>query len=114
MNSQSGQHEQRDLVLAVSDQSQLLPLRDWLDGQPGVEATLTPGLPGEGEQGSFDVVTVLAGSSGVVAAIKVLPAFIRSRRSDFHIRTVVKGQKFVLDASNVEDLMPVLERLLDE
>jgi hypothetical protein len=59
---------------------------------------------------------VLAGSSGVavVAAIKTLPDFIRSRRSGFRIETTVHGRPFVLDATNVDDVMPILEQLLGD
>ena len=71
-----------------------------------------PGVPGAGEQGALDVLTVLAAGGGLVSAIKVLPEFIRSRRSGFRIETTVRGEKLVLEASNVDDLLPVLERLL--
>jgi hypothetical protein len=102
------------LELAVSDQSQLPMLREWLRAQPGVKVGVLPGTPGAGEQGALDVLTVVAGSSGLVAAVKVLPEFIRSRRSGFHIETTARGKKLIIDATNVEDIMPVLERLLDE
>jgi len=57
---------------------------------------------------------VLAGSSGLVAAIKILPEFIRSRRSGFRIETTVRGEKFVLEATNVQDVLPIVERLLSD
>jgi hypothetical protein len=81
--------------------------------QPGVDVAVTPGTPGPGELGVLDVLVVLAGSSGVVGAIRTLPAFIRSRRSGIRIETTVDGQPFVLDATNVDEVMPILERLLD-
>ncbi|WP_329314896.1 effector-associated constant component EACC1 [Streptomyces sp. NBC_01262] len=104
----------------MSDPSQLSSLRDWLrEGlrtQPGFEVTVVAGAPGPGELGVLDVVSVLAGSSGVavVAAIKTLPDFIRSRRSGFRIETTVHGRPFVLDATNVDDVMPILEQLLGD
>lgn len=113
-------HAEPGIELAVSDPSQLSSLRDWLrEGlrtQPGFEVTVVAGTPGPGELGVLDVVSVLAGSSGVavVAAIKTLPDFIRSRRSGFRIETTVHGRPFVLDATNVDDVMPILEQLLGD
>jgi hypothetical protein len=60
------------------------------------------------------VLSVLVGSGGAVAAIRVLPDFIRSRRSGFRIETTVKGQPFVLDATNMDEVLPILERLLGD
>jgi Effector Associated Constant Component 1 len=114
MAFEDGPHGPVMLELAVSEQSQLPVLREWLRGQQGVEVAVMPGTPGDGEQGALDILTVVAGSSGLVAAIKILPEFIRSRRSGFHIETTVRGKKLVIDASNVEDVLPLLERLLDE
>ncbi|KPI29333.1 hypothetical protein OK074_6780 [Actinobacteria bacterium OK074] len=104
--------ERQKVELAVSDPSQLASLRDWLRGQQDVEVRVTPGVPGAGEQGALDVLAVLASSSGMIAAIRVLPEYIRSRRSGFRIETTVRGEKLVLDATNVDDVLPVLERLL--
>jgi membrane-associated two-gene conflict system component 1 (EACC1) len=112
ISSSSG--ERHEVELAVSDPAQLSSLRDWLRGQPDVSVAVTPGTPGPGEQGALDVLTVLAGSSGLVAAIKVLPEFIRSRRSGFRIEATVRGEKLVLDATNVDEVLPVLERLLGD
>lgn len=110
----SGDADEGGIVFAVSDQAQLSALRGWLREGAGVETAVTPGVPGEGELGVLDVLTVLAGSSGVAAAVKVLPDFIRSRRSGFHIETTVRGKPFKLDATNVDEVLPILERLLDE
>lgn len=104
----------REVGLGVSDPAQFAELGAWLRGYEGVEVAVTPATPGAGEQGALDVLTVLGGSGGLVAALRVLPAFIRSRRSGFHIETTVRGEKLVLDATNVDDLLPVLERLLGE
>ena len=102
------------IKLSVSDPSQLSSLRDWMRGQPGIEVTVVPGQPRAGELGVLDVLTVLAGSSGVVGAIKTLPDFIRSRRSGLRIEMTVKGQAFILDATNIDEVMPILERLLHD
>jgi hypothetical protein len=110
-DSRAGQEQ---VSLAVSDLSQLRSLRQWLGHTPSVEVGLTPGQPDSGELGAVDVLTVLASSTGLVAAIKVLPEFIRSRRSGFRIETTVRGKRFVLDATNSDDLIPVIEKLLSD
>ncbi|WP_327074433.1 hypothetical protein OG196_31830 [Kitasatospora purpeofusca] len=104
----------QEIVLVVSDQSQLAALRDWLRGQPGIGVAVAPGRPATGELGALDVLTVLAGGGGLVAAFRTLPDFIRSRRSGFRIETTVRGEQFVLEATNIDEVMPLLERLLDE
>jgi Effector Associated Constant Component 1 len=112
--SEEGVQTTGGIGLAVSDPAQLSALRDWLRGRPEVEVALVAGRPQPGELGSLDVLSVLAGSSGLVAALKTLPDFIRARRSDFRIETTVRGKKFVLDAKNADDVLPILERLLGD
>jgi Effector Associated Constant Component 1 len=103
------------IELAISDPSQLSPLREWLRGQPGVEVSAVPGRHGPGELGVVDVLSMLGGSSVLVAAIKTLPDFIRSRRRTVRIETTINGHPFVLDAANVdEEVAKILEKLLDE
>lgn len=99
--------------LAVSDPAQLSSLTRWLTAAGQVQAKRVPGRPGPGELGAIDVLTIAASSSALIAAVRVLPEFIRSRRSGFHIEVTVKGKSFTIDASNVVDVLPTLERLLD-
>jgi hypothetical protein len=98
--------------LAVSNPADLSSLRDWLRAQPDVEVRLASGVPAPGELGVADVVTVLASSSGVVAAIKTLPAFLRARSPKLRIEATIRQRRFTLDATNVEDVLPIIERLL--
>ncbi|MFF7454290.1 hypothetical protein [Kitasatospora sp. NPDC008115] len=103
------------IELSASDPSQLTSLERWLsDGRAGFEVARTAGTPGPGEQGALDVLAVLGGTSGIVAALRILPDFIRSRRKHFHIEIVHEGRTIVLDAENVDEVLPVLERLLGE
>jgi membrane-associated two-gene conflict system component 1 (EACC1) len=102
------------IELEVSDQAHLPSLRDWFREQPGLEVSLTGRVPSAGELGALDTITILAGSGGLIAAIKTLPDFIRSRRAGFHIEATVRGQSFVMDATNVEEILPILQQLLDE
>lgn len=103
-----------EISLAVSELAELGVLRAWLSQVSQLELEIAPGTPGPGEQGVQDVLTVLASAPALIAAVKVLPEFIRSRRSGFRIEATVRGRKFVVDATNSEDLLAALERLLDE
>lgn len=118
MSSEDGPAKLRTISLSVSDQSQLPSLRYWLRGQQDVEVTVTPGTPGRGEQGAIDVLTLIASSGSLIAAIKILPEFIRSRRSHFRIEITANGEQLSLIASNVatniDEVMPILERLLND
>jgi len=109
-----GEHTARELLqLAVSDPAQLPSLTGWLTTAGPVQVERESGRPGSGEQGAMDVLTILASSSALVAAIKILPEFIRSRRSGFHIKVTLKGKAFTINADNAGDVLPVLEKLLD-
>ncbi|MDH6118825.1 hypothetical protein [Kitasatospora sp. GAS204B] len=88
-------HQQRAIALAVSDPAELRSLREHLRRVSGAEVVQLPGRPGPGEQGAWDILEVLAGSSGVLAVvIKALPDFIRSRRSDITV-TVTSGERSI-------------------
>jgi Effector Associated Constant Component 1 len=102
------------IELSTSDQSQLGSLQQVLCLTPGIRVNRVPGIPATGEQGALDVLTVLASSGGLVTAIKVLPEYLRSRRTGLSITMTVRGMPFNLTATNVEEVMPVLERLLNE
>ncbi|WP_328910731.1 hypothetical protein OG230_15090 [Streptomyces sp. NBC_00234] len=110
-----GSEGTRGVELAPSQQGELGSLRKWLTlAAPGVEVRQVAGTPGPGEQGAFDVLSVVAASTGLVAAIKVLPQFLRAKRSDLSVTVTVRGKKLTVDARNVEEVMPILERLLDD
>lgn len=103
------------MELEVSDPSQLRSLQDFLAwAAPDVIVSRTTGVPGAGQLGVLDVLAIAASSSGLVAAIKVLPEFLRSRKTGLSITTTVKGQPFSLTATNIDEVMPVLESLLHD
>jgi hypothetical protein len=102
------------IEFSISDYAELGSLQRRLGWTPDVRVVRIAGQPGSGEQGAPDVLTVLAGSSGLVAALKMIPEFLRSRRAGLSITTTVKGREFILDATNIDEVMPILERLLDE
>lgn len=100
--------------LQVSDHAQLGALQEYLRlAVPDVRVLRDAGQPGPHEQGALDVLTMLAGGSGLIAAIKVLPEFLRSRRTGVSITMTIKDQPFTLTATNIDEVMPILERLLD-
>jgi hypothetical protein len=100
--------------LFISDQSQLGPLRDFLAlAVPGVQVSVSGEGPGPGEQGALDMLVLVASSGGVLAVIRVLPEFLKARRTGISITAKVKGEPFTLTATNVDEVMPILERILD-
>jgi hypothetical protein len=114
-NTLSDTHSESAIDLVVSDPAELSSLRKWLEaGAPGTGIALRPGVPGVGEQGAIDILSVIAGSSVLVSAIQTLPEFLRSRRSEISITATVKGEPVTLTARNVAEVLPVLERLLDD
>lgn len=101
------------LVLSVSDQAELRPLREWLAEVPDVRVRQESGTPAPGEQGVLDYVTVIASSGGLIAAIRMLPAFVRARLPELKVTMTLGDKKFTIDAKNVDDVVPVLEKLID-
>jgi hypothetical protein len=101
-------------VLTVSDYSQLGSLQEYLSwATSDVLVSRIPGSPSAGDQGALDVLAVLASSSGLIAAIKVLPEFLRSRKTGLSITMKINDEAFTLTATNVDEVMPILNKLLD-
>jgi hypothetical protein len=97
--------------LAVSDYSQLSALREFLGwAVPGVRVLLIPGRASRGEE---SILAVLASSGGMVSAVRQLPEFLMSRRPALSITITVRGTSVVLTATNLDEVVPVLERALD-
>jgi hypothetical protein len=113
-----GQIGSSAIQLSVSDQSQLTHLKAYLSwAAPEVKVRQVAGHASAGELGAPDLLEVVASGvsgSSVVAAIRVLPAFLRSRRSSLEITTTVKGKPFIITATNIDEVMPIVERLLDD
>jgi hypothetical protein len=100
--------------LELSDPSELRSLRTWLERIPGAEVQQTAGTPAPGEQGASDWLTLLASSGGVIAvAIRTLPEFLRSRRSDLSVTVKVDGREYVVSATNVDEVLPAIQKILD-
>lgn len=101
------------LVLSVSDPAELLSLCEWLAEVPGVQVRREAGIPAAGELGALEYVAVLASSGGLIAAIRVLPEFLRARRPELKIRMKSGDKEFAVDATNIDDVLPVLEKLIN-
>ncbi|MBM9507933.1 effector-associated constant component EACC1 [Actinacidiphila acididurans] len=100
------------ISLTPSDPSQARSLSEWLVAAGQVRVERVPARPAPGQQGALDVLTVLAATPSLVAAVKMLPEFIRTRRSDFRIEGTVGGEKFVLDVTNADKELTRLLALL--
>jgi hypothetical protein len=101
------------IEISISDRSEFRSLREWLGRIPDVRAEQLAGTPVYGEQGAADVLTVLASSGGALAvAIRALPAFIRSRRSDVAITVRLGEDRWTVTTANVNDVLPVIEKVL--
>jgi hypothetical protein len=81
---------------------------------PDTRVTRSPGQPGHGEQGALDVLMIAADSSVLVAAMKLLPEFLRSRKKGMTVSVKVKGKQFTVQADDAEKVIQVVSRLLDD
>ena len=106
---------ERDPVeLSLSDYGQLGSLEEYLRlTAPGVVVTRVSGRPGHGEQGALDVLTALADSTVLVALVKVLPEFLRSRKPGMSVDMKLPGKRLTVTADNAEDVLPVIDKFLD-
>jgi hypothetical protein len=107
--------ERVPVELSLSDYGQLGSLVDYLRlAAPEVAVTRIAGRPGRGEQGALDVLTMLADSTVLVALIKVLPEFLRSRKPGMSVDMKLPGKGHIkVTADNAADVMPVIEKFLD-
>lgn len=64
-------------------------LKEWIVSTGDVSATEQVEQPAPGEQGSIPLLIVTGGASAIIAAIKVLPDFIRSQRRPFSLHAEV-------------------------
>lgn len=109
------EHEYPERIeFALSDYAEIGSLQEYLGLATDIHIERLPGRPGASEQGALDILAVVAAARVLVAVVKTIPEFLRSRRSNFSVTTTFKGKKFVLTARNVKEELPALLRLLDE
>jgi hypothetical protein len=107
-------HSLVSVDFSISDPAEFGPLREIIMlGAPHAQIRVAGGAPVPGEQGAADVLILLASSSGVVTAIRMLPEFLKARKSGVIITATLNGEPFTLTATNIDEVMPVLERILD-
>ncbi|MCC9308141.1 hypothetical protein LN042_13765 [Kitasatospora sp. RB6PN24] len=104
MTTEHASGQQRTIALTVSDPAELRSLREHLRRVPGAQVLQVPGRPGPGEQGAWDILEVLVGSSSVVAVvIKALPDFVKSRRSDITVTATSGERSITISKTNAAD-----------
>ncbi|WP_406501818.1 effector-associated constant component EACC1 [Streptomyces sp. NBC_00500] len=95
----------------MSEQAEIRSLREHLRRNGHIDVEQHSGAPGPGELGIWDFLQVTAASGGVlVVAIRTLPEFIRSRRTDVSVTVKTNDREFVITAANADDAL----RLIDE
>lgn len=100
--------------VSVSDPGELRSLREHLRRIPGIEVHQIAGRPAPGEQGAWDALQILAAGGGALAiALRTIPAFVRSRRSDVSVTVTTEAKTVTVTASNVNEVMLILEKALD-
>lgn len=105
--------DEAGIELTVSDPAELRSLGDWLRSVPGLRVARESGSPAAGEQGALDYLELLAGSSVLVAAVRMIPDFLRARRAGLTVTVTRRGEKLTIRADDAEDVLPVLERMIE-
>lgn len=106
--------EPQTIQVSVSDPAEIVSLHNRLRNVRGVHVSRTAGQSGLGDLGVLDVLTAVGSSTGLIALIRTIPGYLRARRSGIAVRTTIRGKDFTLTVDNVDDVMPIIERLLDE
>jgi hypothetical protein len=105
--------ERKRAELTLSDRAELRALRDFLGwAAPRVRVLQWPTRSAPGERAVLDQLTLVATSADLVTAMKLLPEFLRSRRTTTSATVVVEGASVALTETNLDETLPVLTRLL--
>ncbi|MCP2096266.1 MULTISPECIES: hypothetical protein [Actinosynnema] len=101
------------LELRISDNAELLSLQRLLSLAQNTYVERVPGAPVPGLLGAADYLTVVGSGAGLIALIKMLPNFLRARRSDLRIEITDKDEAgkdrtTAITAKNVKDVMPIV------
>lgn len=100
--------------VATSDLAELSSLRSWLHLVPGLTVTRNSAHPDPGELGARDTLTVVGSNRSIRSALRAIPDFVRSRKSDVRVTVTIKDAKYILDVTNVDSVIPTIEHILDE
>ena len=89
--------------LTLSDQSQLRALRDFLSwAAPGARVLQIQRL---------DMLTLLAPGGALLATVKILPEFLRPRKT-LTVTIAIDGTSVTLTATNIAEVLPALDTLI--
>ncbi|THJ25821.1 effector-associated constant component EACC1 [Candidatus Frankia alpina] len=103
--------------VVVGSTRDLRSLHTWLRRVEGLAVEVVPAAAGPGEQGgSWELLSVAFGSGGVgIAVLQTVQAWLETRRSTIRIRVRGTGvdREVELDTSNVADVLPLLEKMVD-
>lgn len=100
---------------SVSDHAELSSLERYLRAKlPGTEVTQVSGAPGPGEQGGLPWLEILGSSSVIVTAIKTVPLYLQARKPGLAVNVKVKGTTVSVSGGNVDEVMKVLDKVLDD
>jgi hypothetical protein len=104
----------QSIQLSVSDPAEIGALYNRLREVTDVEVARTSGQPAPGELGAVDWLSVAGSSTALLAAVRTIPAYLRARRSGMSVKTTIKGKDFILTLDNVQNVMPIIERLIQD
>jgi hypothetical protein len=103
------QADRKRAALTLSDRSELRALRDFLGwAATGVRVLQLPAQ----ERAVLDQLTLLATSTDMLTAVKLLPEFLRSRRAATSVTIIIDGTPVTLTAANLDEILPAITGLL--
>lgn len=86
-----------------------------LRGFPGLAVEAVAAPVSEGEQGSaMDFLTVACSGGAITAALQLFKAVVESRGPSFSLKMRRGKDRVEINASNIEEMLPVLKELLDD
>ena len=108
--------EPSHIDIYVDEPGDFRSLHQWLRRTRGLTVEAVSALPAPGQQGSgWEFLSAAFASGGAgIAALQTLRAWLESRRSNLSVRVKVGDTEVGVTASNVREVMPILEKLLSE
>ncbi|WP_369690057.1 effector-associated constant component EACC1 [Nocardia harenae] len=113
---------ERDTVacrILISEPSELLSLKKYVQSVGNVSVDRVHGDVGAGHLGAVDHIEIAAGTVAVIGvALRALPEFIRSRRSDVSLTirldsNVDEHRQLTLNVKNLAGADDLIEKFLD-
>ena len=102
--------------ISVSDPAQLISLAELLRwAAPGVRVVPVPAPGPDGTAngpGNLAGLALEASTGGLIAAIAILPGFIRTRPPGLSVTIAARGGALTLTAADLDGFMPAAEQLL--